>query len=149
MALRLVADAVRLAVVEVQLEVVEAGDVEVEARAEQVVLHAVLAALVGGGEQHVLDRAERQVGAADLAERQARGNLAVVGVAAGQAVVLALVVDLVDEDEQVAEAPAAGVLEGPGLLGRRIDGEILAPEEGQAVVLPLQQVAGRGLAADK
>ena len=58
-----------------------------------------------------------------------------------------VVLDQVGEEEQVAEAPAAGVLEGDGLLDLRVDLEIVAVEVGQAVVLPVQQVAGDGLAA--
>ncbi|MNJ77903.1 hypothetical protein D3C77_755120 [compost metagenome] len=36
------------------------------------------------------------------------------------------------------------MLEGHGLLDRRVDLEVLAPQVGQAVVLPLQQVAAEG-----
>ncbi|MNF67317.1 hypothetical protein D3C84_491270 [compost metagenome] len=146
---RVVGDAVGLAVVEVQLEVVEAGQLQVEARAEQVVLVAVLATLVGGGQQHVADGAEFQLPVEQLAEGQSRGDLTVVGVLAQVRVFLAVVVDLVDEDEQVAEGPAAGVLEGEGLLDFRVDLEILAIQIGQAVVLPQQWAVGQRVAGSQ
>jgi len=66
-----------------------------------------------------------------------------VPVAAGKAVEPLVV----DEQEHVAPGPAAGVLEGERLLDLAgIDGEVLAVQVGQAVVLP-QQGAGHGLAA--
>src|SRR5690606_8488130 len=68
---------------------------------------------------------------------------------AGAVARLGVVPDAVNEDEQVAEAPAAGMFEGEGLLPGRIDLEVDAVEVGEAVVLPQQQIAGQGLAAEK
>ncbi len=80
--------------------------------------------------------------ATDLAQRQARAEFAVVGVAVAAAD--AVEPDVVDEKEHVAPGPAAGVLEGDGLLGVGVDLVVLAVEVGEAVVLPVQQVAGHG-----
>lgn len=63
-----VALAVRPAQIGVELEIVETGNRQVDGRAQQVGVDIVLAEFVGGGRQHILDRAERQVGTADLAE---------------------------------------------------------------------------------
>src|SRR5690606_16304424 len=55
--------------------------------------------------------------------------------------------DAVDEEEQVTEAPATGVLEGQGLLlFRRGEFVVVAIQIAHAVVLPLQQF-GVGLGA--
>src|SRR5690606_37137067 len=70
--------AIGVTTVEVQLEVVGAGNGQVEARADQLVLDVAFAELVGGGQQHVGHRAGGQAGAGQLAEGQARGEFAVV-----------------------------------------------------------------------
>ncbi|MNR17073.1 hypothetical protein D3C85_1337150 [compost metagenome] len=41
------------------------------------------------------------------------------------------------------------MFEGHSLLGRRVDGEVLAVEVGQAVVLPVQPLASHRLAASQ
>src|SRR5690606_40102087 len=87
--------------------------------------------------------AGEQTGAGQLAEGQARGEFAVVGV------VVAVCIDepgAVDEEEQITEAPAAGMLEGQGVLLGRGDLVVVAIQIGNAVVLPLQQF-GVGLCA--
>ncbi|CAI8924847.1 MutT-like protein [Priestia megaterium] len=132
--------------VEVQLEVVETRNRQVETRTDQVRLGIAFTELVRHGQQHVLDRAELQFLVEDFAKRQARADFAVVGVRTDAGVVLAVVENLVDEHEVVAVFPCIGVLESDGLLNARVDLEVLAIEVGQAVVLPLQQVAGHGLA---
>ncbi|MCY1178564.1 hypothetical protein D9M73_189180 [compost metagenome] len=132
--------------VEVQLEVVEARDCQVETRTDQVGLGIALTKLVGHGQQHVLDRAELQLLVKDLAERQAWLEFAVVSVFTREMVFLAVVEDFVDEEEVVAVLPGIGVFEGHRLLDARVDLEVLAIQIGQAVVLPLQQIAGHGLA---
>src|SRR5690606_38817641 len=153
---------VGFAVVGVDGEAVEARYCQIHGWAEQVdlVRRAVglaFAALVGGRDQHVLDRAEGQVFPGDLAQRQAWAELAVVGASVLARVAVEPLV--VDEQEHVAPAPAAGVLEGDGLLDggfaailARVDREVLAVEIGQAVVLPVhlgegwrgEQAAGQG-----
>nr|AAK50296.1 MutT-like protein [Pseudomonas sp. ADP] len=142
------AAAVGGAQVGIELEVIEAGDVQVDRRADQVGLDVVFTEPVGGGDQHVLDRPEGEVGTGDLAQREARAEFAIEGMAVTRAVGgLGVVLDHLYGQEQVTEAPAARVLEGDGLLDFRVDLEILAVEVGQAVVLPLHQVTGNGLAA--
>jgi hypothetical protein len=74
-------------------------------------------------------------------------ELAVVSVRAVVEVLATVVEDLVDEQEVVPILPRIGVLEGDGLLDRRVDLEVFTVEVGQAVVLPLQQAIGHGLAA--
>src|SRR5690606_24734968 len=124
-----------MAIVSVQLQVVEAGNGQVEAGPEKVVFDVTAAALIGAGQQDVGDRAECEFLSADLAEGQARGDLAIPGTVIARCVPGTVVMDAVDENEQVADAPAAGVLEGHRLLDGRVDLEVLAVEIGQAVVL--------------
>src|SRR3546814_2335516 len=64
--------AVGLAIVEVQCETVEAGQVQIETRSQEVVLiryafGRAFTTLIGGGNQNVLDHTERQVASADIA----------------------------------------------------------------------------------
>src|SRR5690554_6861310 len=137
-----IARRVGVAVVGVQLQVVEAGYRQVEARAEQVVLDVTTAALVGAGQQDVGDGAELDFATTDLAEGQTRSDLAVPGAVVAGGILRAVVVDAVHEQEQVAEAPAADVLEGDGLLNGRVDFEVLAVQVGETVVLPEQGGSG-------
>ncbi|MNS36772.1 hypothetical protein D3C72_689700 [compost metagenome] len=132
-------------IIEVQLEVIETRNGQVETRTDQVRLGVVFAELIRHGQQHVLDRAELQLLVKDLAERQAWLEFAVVSVFTREMVFLAVVEDFVDEEEVVAVLPGIGVFEGHRLLDARVDLEVLAIQVGQAVVLPLQQVAGHGL----
>nr|GFD61051.1 hypothetical protein [Tanacetum cinerariifolium] len=69
--------AAAVAVVEVQLEVVEAGNLQVQARADEPGFDVAFTELVGAGQEHVLDRAEVEVVAAHLGQRQTRAVLAV------------------------------------------------------------------------
>ncbi|MCY1444138.1 hypothetical protein D9M71_605910 [compost metagenome] len=143
------AAAVGLPVVEVDLEIVEAGNRQVEARTDQVGLDVAFTELVGHRQQHVGHRTELDLLVEDLAEGQARLELAVVGVVTDLRVLVAVVEDLVQEEEVIAVLPAIRVLEGHGLLNLRIDLEVLAVEVGQAVVLPEQQITGEGLATSE
>src|SRR5690606_9591818 len=68
-------------------------------------------------------------------------ELAVVGMAVAPA--HAVVPDVVDEEEHVAPCPTAGMFEGDGLLGVGVDLVILAVKIGQAVVLPMHQIASQ------
>ena len=132
------------ALVEVQLEVIEAGHVQVEARADQVGLGVAFAELVGHGQQHVFDWAELKRLVKDFAEGQPWRELTVIGVRADVAIFFAVIKDAVEEEEVIAVLPAVCVFEGQGLLNRRIDLKVLAPQVSQAVGLPLQQVASNG-----
>src|SRR5690606_28356663 len=111
-------------------------------RAEQVVLDVTTAALVGGGQQDGGDGAELDFATPGLAKGQTRSDLAVPGAVVAGGILRAVVVDAVHEQEQVAEAPAADVLEGDGLLNGRVDFEVLAVQVGETVVLPEQGGSG-------
>src|SRR5690606_7855633 len=114
----------------VQQQVLEAGHGEIAARSDQAVLDVITAAIVGAGQQHVGDGAELEFATTDLAEGQTRSDLAVPGAVVAGGILRAVVVDAVHEQEQVAEAPAADVLEGDGLLNGRVDFEVLAVQVG-------------------
>ena len=125
-----------MAAIEVEGEVVEARYRQIKARADQVGLAVAFAIFIGHGQQHVLDRAIFEFAVEDLAERQARAELAVIGVRAFVGVFLAVVEDAVDKQEVVTVLPFVGMFERDGLLDRRVDREVLAVQVGQAVGLP-------------
>ncbi len=134
---------------EVQLEIVEAGDRQVEARTNQVGLDIAFAELIGHSQQHVLDRAKFDFAVEYLAQRQARGELAVNAVFTVAGISLAAVVGVIDKQKVVSVLPAVGVLKGDGLLYLRVDGVVLAIEIRQAVALPLNQVTGHGMRGEQ
>lgn len=133
-----------LALVEVKLEVVETRDLQVERRTDQVRLVIALTKLVSCGNQHIADRPELELLAEDLAQRKPWRELAVIGVIASGCVFLAVVEDLVDEEEVVAVLPAVRVLKGEGLLIFRVDSKVSSIEIGQAITLPLEDIPCHG-----
>src|SRR5690606_41585899 len=83
------------------------------------------------------------MGAADLSERQPRGELAVMGSLIITLIgSLAVEVDLINEDKQISYTPGAGMFECKSLLNRWVYLEVLSIEICQVICVPLNKFRG-------
>nr|GEZ57652.1 hypothetical protein [Tanacetum cinerariifolium] len=110
-----------VALVEVELEIVKTRDLQIKTRPDQKRFNIAFAKLVSGRQQYVSDGAQLEFLIENLAHGQARRDFPIRRGVAHARIFLAVVTDVIEEDEVVSVFPAIGmfVVDHPTSPARR------------------------------